>query len=362
MLHVVGLPHTPFDSVEASACAFTAKSVRLTWMLREIGRDFTVYWGGDKTPEPVNFVSILSTAQQEAFFGKYDPAELPVIHWELSRTYWQQFNNGVIQAIRERIQPGDWILLTGGAIHQPIVDAFPEYLCIEPGVGYGGICNRTFACFESYAWMHNRYGEYHIGDGRAFDAVIGNAVDPNEFTPGESHGYALFVGRLIHRKAPMFAAEIANKAGLKLKIAGAGMAHYEPGLLVATDGTRIEGDIDYVGVVHAEERSALYRHAEVLIVPTLYIGPWEGVHAEALMSDVGVVAPDYGVFTETLDRGFRYRYLSEALQCVERARSHRGQGIFRSRAIRDFSLETCTKQYAEWFDRLDLLKGKGFYA
>ena len=80
------------------------------------------------------------------------------------------------------------------------------------------------------------------------------------------------------------------------------------------------------------------------------------------MSDVGVVAPDYGVFTETLERQYRYRYLSEALQCVRKARGMRGKGKFRQEAIDRFSLQTCTKQYAEWFNRLDLLSGKGFYS
>lgn len=362
MIHIVGLPHTPFDSVNASTCAFTAKAVRMTWMFRSINRDFTVYWGGDSTPEPINYVPVLTTSEQHAFFGPFDQNTLPVIHWEHDKLYWKQFNARVIEAIRSRIQPGDWIALIGGAIHQPVVDAFPEYLCIEPGVGYGGICNRTFACFESYAWMHNRYGEYHIGDGRAFDTVIGNAVNPDEFTPGESHGYALFVGRLIQRKGPHVAVDIANRAGLHLKMAGAGVAEKRPGFIRATDGTIIQGDVEHVGAVSGEERSALYRHAEVLIVPTLYIGPWEGVHAEALMADVGVVAPDYGVFTETLPRQLRYRTMREAVAAVNVARKMRGLSIFRDDAIDSFSLKACSEKYEEWFKRLDTLSGDGWYA
>lgn len=360
-IHVVGLPHTPFDVDAASACAFTAKTVRFTWMLEALGRDFIVYWGGDSSKhyDQPRYQSIMSTSEQLASFGAYDPAVLPVIDWDINLPYWKEFNQRTIERIRAIIQPGDWIAATGGAIHQPVVDAFPNHLRIEPGVGYGGICQNTFACFESYAWMHDRYGAHYIGNGRAFDAVIPNAVDPMEFVPGESRGYALFVGRLIQRKAPNVAAEIAGRVGLPLKIAGAGALTVEPGKIVATDGTTILGNVEYCGSVNLQARTDLYSHAEVMLVPTLYIGPWEGVHAEALMSDVGVVAPDYGVFTETLPRELRYRTIGEAVRAVATAREMRGS--FREDAIKRFSLQKCTEMYDEWFKRLDLLSGEGWY-
>jgi glycosyltransferase involved in cell wall biosynthesis len=293
---------------------------------------------------------------QENYFGTFDPNALPNIEWRTDLPYWVEFNAACIAAIRERIEPGDIVASVGGAIQQEVVDAFCEtHTCIEPGVGYEGICRNTLCCFESYAWMHNRYGQYGIGDGRPFDAVIPNAVEPSAWSCADSDGYALFVGRLIWRKGPHVAEQIARVAGLPLIMAGGGVAEQSKGSVLATDGTLIRGDVTHIGAVSGEDRRWLYAHAEVLICPTLYIGPWEGVHAEAMMSGVGVVAPDYGVFTETLPAKMRYRTLEEAMHAVHYARVTRGPA-WRDQAIKRFSTETCTKMYDRWFDRLESLR------
>jgi len=357
MIHLVGLPHTQFDADEFSFCAFTAKSARLAPMLRSVGREVTVYWGGNKAD-----VSLLSIEEQNKYFDLYTSDDLPRIEWDANLSYWKTFHSRAIYEISRRIKPGDYIAVAGGAVSQEIVDYFKnDYTCVEPGVGYGGICRDTFCCFESYAWMHDRYGAYGIGDGRAFDTVIPNAVDPTKWSVMPSEGYALFVGRLIARKGPHAAAEIATKAGLKLLLAGGGVKHKEPGRITATDGTVIEGNVEHVGSFVGDARRELFAKAEVFICPTLYIGPWEGVHAESLMSGVSVVAPDYGVFTETLPKEYRYRNLKQALEAIEIARITRGEH-WREHAIRSFSTDACAQMYGEWFDRLDTLRnGRGWY-
>ena len=350
-IHLVGLPHTQFDDVHYSSCAYTAKAVRLARMLRMRGWDVTVYWGGDMAD-----VSLMSTERQIEYFGEYDPRQLPVIGWDSRSDYWQEFHLNALRELNQRLQPGDIIGLIGGSIAHELIDIFKrDYTIVEPGVGYEGIHMETFACFESYAWMHNRYGAYHIGNGRAFDAVIGNAVDPAEWDIASSKGYALFVGRLINRKGPHVAAQIANAAGLKLIMAGGGVAHQEPGKVIATDGTVIEGDVEHIGPVVGKDRRRLFAEAEVFICPTLYIGPWEGVHAEAMMSGIPVVAPDYGVFTETLPREHRYRTFRQAVRAVQEPFMPRGK-VWRGMAINQFGISVCADQYDEWFNRLLALR------
>lgn len=360
-VHLIGLPHTSFDDVAFSSCAFTAKAVRMNRMLRSRGIETVVYWGGD-----MGDVSLMSLNEQFSYFGAYDPAKLPVIEWDLNLQYWHDFNNRAIAQLRQRLDSGDLIALIGGSIAKPILDVFgSQFACLEPGVGYEGIFGSgTYACFESYAWMHNRYGAYGIGDGRSFDTVIPNAVDPAEWKMDQSDGYALFVGRLIARKGPHAAAQIAKAAGLKLVMAGGGVAHKEPGLVVATDGTRIEGDhVEHVGPVSGLARQELFAKAEVFICPTLYIGPWEGVHAEAMMSGVPVVAPDYGVFTETLPVEHRYRRLKDAVNAIQNPVHERGEE-WRNYAINLCGIENCADMYADWIDRIcSISDGRnGWYA
>jgi len=358
-IHLVGLPHTQFDDVNFSSCAFTAKAVRLARMLRSRGHDVTVYWGGDMAD-----VSALSCEQQERFFGKWDPNVLPVIEWDSRLDYWQLFHKNVFTELSQRLRPTDIIGFVGGSISHELIDHYKNtHTVTEPGVGYEGIHYDTFACYESYAWMHNRYGAYNIGNGRAFDTVIGNAVAPDEWRTASSKGYALFVGRLINRKGPHVAAQIANSAGLKLVLAGGGVAQASRSKIVATDGTIIEGDVEHVGAVTGEDRVKLFAEAEVFICPTLYIGPWEGVHAEAMMSGVPVIAPDYGVFTETLPTSHRYRMFNQAVNLVKNPTHERGQW-WRDHAISICGIEHCADLYDEWINRLLTLRDgrNGWYS
>ena len=328
-------------------------------MLRNAGHDVLVYWGGDRAD-----VSLMPVEEQEQFFGKWNPASLPVIDWKPQNPYWKVFHQRAISEITERVGPTDIIGFIGGCVAQEVIDVFKQtHTVIEPGVGYEGISPDTFACFETYAWMHNRYGACGIGNGRAFDTVIPNAVFPDEWYTSESRGYALFVGRLIQRKGPHVAAEIANAAGLKLLMAGGGVAHKEPGRIIATDGTVIKGDVEHVGPVVGEDRKRLFAEAEVLICPTLYIGPWEGVHAEAMMSGVPVVAPDYGAFTETLPVEYRYRNMSQAVKAVKRGQMTRGSE-WRRHAINLCGVDRCERMYDDWIDRLMSLRDgrKGWYS
>lgn len=352
MIHFVGLPHTEFDKVHFSSCAFTAKAVRTVEMLRAKGREVMVYWGSD-----------FGHDWQVKHFGEYSADNLPVIIWDDRLPYWSEFHRYCIARIEDEAEPGDIIAVVGGAVSQCIVDTFKDrYVVIEPGVGYEGLCRDTFACFESYAWMHNRYGAHGIGDGRAFDAVIPNAVDPADWSVADSDGYALFVGRLIARKGPHVAATISKAIGLPLVMAGGGVASNEPGRIVATDGTVVEGNhVTHIGSVGGEDRRWLFAHAEVLICPTLYIGPWEGVHAEALMSGVPVIAPDYGAFTETIPPQFRYRNLKQAVAAFHIGKPYRGEYL-RGHASRNFGIEKCAAMYDGWFERLEDLYGDGWYA
>lgn len=359
-LHLVGLPHTPFDAHIASSCAFTAKAVRTVGMWRQSGHDVTVYWGGG-----LGDVSCLSVLEQNQWFGEWDPTELPKVGWDSNLPYWQMFHRRAIDAIAERIQPGDIVAGLVGSIHQQVFDAFTAtHTCIEPGVGYEGLAAGTFACFESNAWMHHTYGRYGINDGRFFDTVIPNAVDPDDWDLGEDHGYALFVGRCIARKGIAVAADIADRAGLELKVAGAGVREVGHGYLVCADGTVARAEeITYVGAVTGDDRRKLFANASVLIMPTLYVEPYGNVHVEAMMSGVGCVTTDFGVFTETVPDGYRFRTMSEAVDAVHLARSSRGI-TWRDHAMSFAAPDICRAKYDRWFDRLASLRDgrNGFYS
>ncbi len=309
--------------------------------------------------EGVTLHSCLSNDERIKTFGEDDPNRLP--SWPTDEQS-AKFNYYVIELLKQYLQPHDLILLSMGWTHRPIFTAFPNYICCEPGVGYEGILT-NFCAFESYAWQHHVYAKKGIDDGRWFDAVIPNYFDPQDFPIlNKGNGdYLLFLGRIVQRKGPHIASEIARASGMKLIVAGAG------GKQVGKDIVAPEiivKDAEYVGPVNVEERSKLLAGARALIFPTTYIEPFGGTMVEANFAGTPVISSDWGAPTEIVQNGingFRFRTLSEAVQAVQDV------GGFDSLTIRDYahvrySLESVAPMFNRWFNQLQTLHGEGWYA
>lgn len=358
-IHLVGLPHTSLDDVTFSTCAFTTKAVRWIEILQDLDLDVVAYWGGGKTTATCEVVELLSEQERLDYFGPDVATVLPFIEWGEHAEYWRVFNHRARTEIGTRIKPGDLIAVWAGGAHQTVIDAFPDNTSIEPAVGYEGLARNTFACFESYAWMHHRYGAHNINDGRAFDAVIPNFVRPGDFYNELDAGYLLFIGRVSVRKGPHVAADIAERVGKPLVVVGAGGTDLGNGFIRADGGVEFAGD--YRGPVGPAERAKLMANASALIVPTLYIEPFGTVHVEGMMSGIPPIAPDYGVFTETIRQGitgFRYRTLQQAVDQVHLADRLSPETI-RQEAINRFSLKAVAPAFDEWLWRVRSVRESG---
>ena len=242
--HVVGLPHT--ETTKAySWCAYTQKVRKFCDMMSGLGHEVILYAGQNNEADAQVVVHITNP--------KNDPDNIPEFS-HLNPTF-KRFNNKVIKEIKlSGVEPRDFLCIIGGSSQQPIAAAFPEMMCVEYGVGYGG----TFApyrVFESYAWMHTVYGAHtggnaHDADGFFFDDVIPNYFDVREFEfVPEPQDYLFYIGRLIDRKGWRVAVEIAEQTGKRLLIAGAG----DPGPLPS--------HCTYMGVVDPGTRSVLLGNA-----------------------------------------------------------------------------------------------------
>ncbi len=150
--------------------------------------------------------------------------------------------------------------------------------------------------------------------------------------------------------------------GVKLKVAGQGIIEYSPGKIVSEEFT-IKGDVEYVGTVGLKERAELMSKARGVFVETQYIGPFEGVHAEAMLSGTPVLTTDWGVFCETVINGlngFRTRSFGETLWAAKECQKLDSNKI-REIAINRFSLDVVRYRYQEYFENLINLWGKGWY-
>jgi glycosyltransferase involved in cell wall biosynthesis len=279
-------------------------------------------------------------------------------------------NQRVQDAINQRIvrEEGNFVLLIAGWTQEPIARAvcgsnYRAPLAVEWGVGYLGIFTE-FCAFESYSHMHTVYMNHHpkIEDGRAFDAVIPNFFDPDDFhIASKRDSYLFFIGRVIQRKGVLAAAEIANRSGRKLIVAGPGPIEWSKGKIVAPEVT-ITGNVEYVGEVGFKARAELMAKAHAVIVPTQYIEPFGGVAVEAMLSGTPVIATDWGSFPEIVTRevGRRFRTLREGVAAVDDVSNMNPKRI-RRKAEERFGLVAVGRQFDRWFQSLDTLWHGGWY-
>lgn len=369
-LHLVALPHAHV-SRDVTVCAFTTKTAKFLTMMTDLGFEIVLY-GGEKSdvPPAVELVSLYSDEELKMFYGDYDANTLPIVagSWNANDFSYRTINARAIGEIGVRYQPGDIVLLTGGLAMKPIYEGLPQALAVEWAAGYSGVMlsdrsmERTpYVCFESTAWRHYMYGKWGVEDGRFYDTVIPNFFAPEEWSlHKEKEDYLCFVGRMIARKGPHIAAEIAKEMGMPIYFAGSGVQFASEGLIQCYDGTQLEGDVHYVGTVGVEERNELMGKARALLVPTTYIEPFGAVAVEGPLCGTPAVSTDFGAFVDTVPDELRFNTLAEGVQATKRAMELNPKKVRKAALVR-FSLDAVGPMYSEWFERLSTLWGSGWY-
>lgn len=328
--HVVSLPHTQLI-LEYSTCAYTMKVLKFQRMMSARGHEVITYQ---------------STPEQQREFGFNGPDDYLKIDFN-DPVIWPTFNARIIEQIKAKIQPEDFICVITGTPAQPIKDAFPDNLTVEFGVGYSGVMNPSFRVFESQAWRNFVYGKYNL-DGAFYDEVIPNYFDIEDFPEDRPEDYYLFVGRINANKGLNIAQDTCERLDRRLIVAGPGS---------------FSGYGEYVGIINPVKRGELMSKAIALFVPTLYIPPFEGVHIEANLCGTPVITTDFGVFTETVSNGFngyRCRNMAEFIEATRNV-EYLERSKIRKDAQYKYSLETIGRKYEDYFVRLSALYEDGFY-
>jgi glycosyltransferase involved in cell wall biosynthesis len=360
-LHLVGLPWTELTD-EFVTCAYTAKIVKAGQMLLDQGHEVFLYSGGRNDAACTEHIELFTTEERLAWFGEHDPnSTWGHVTWDPSSEPWRICNERAQYEILVRAQPHDLLLLTAGTAQEPLSASLPDLLACEPFVGYKGLWSERCA-FESHAWRHHVYGLKGIETGRHYDTVIPNFFDPDDFDVDDAGDELLFVGRLIERKGPHVAAEIAKATGRKLLVAGPGARSWGKDWIEG-DGIRIEGPVEYLGVLDKTARAEVMARAHALIAPTLYIEPFGGVAVEAMLSGTPVVATDFGAFTETVVEGvsgWRFSTLAEGVTAVDLCADLDAYDI-RDYALNRYSLDAVGPLFTHWFENLHTLWSEGWY-
>jgi glycosyltransferase involved in cell wall biosynthesis len=362
--HVVSLPHTQVTK-EYLPCAYTQKIRNFCIMMKSLGHEVILYASEDTDIEVDELVTCITKEEQQKHFGHNDwKKDFFDISWDSNLPYWQIMNNRAALEIKKRAAKKDFVALIGGYCQKPIADQMPEMMSVEIGIGYKGVFS-PYKVFESYAWMHYVYGLQKFEVGQAYDSVIPNYFDPNDFPfSEEKEDYFLFIGRMITRKGAHIAAEATGRMGMKLKMAGQGVLSRDNGILKSPE-LELSGDhLEHVGTVGVKERGELMSKAKAVFVLTQYIGPFEGVAVEAMMSGTPIITTDWGCFTEyNIDgvTGFRTRTLAEIMEAMKNV-DKLDYAKIREYAINNFSMDRVKYQYQAYFEQLYELWKDGWYS
>ncbi|MDA1062181.1 MAG: glycosyltransferase family 4 protein [Chloroflexi bacterium] len=191
-------------------------------------------------------------------------------------------------------------------------------------------------------------------------ATIHHGIEMAEFAVQSARGdYLLFFGRIHPDKGTVEAIEVAERAGLPLRIAGIiqDAEYFERLVEPRLDGDRVR----YLGPVAREQRGALLGGARALLHLINFDEPFGFSVVEAMACGTPVIAHPRGSMRELIqdgENGYLVGSLDEAVAAVARSQQLDGLAVRASVEAR-FSAERMVDAYLEAYLRVvELHRGK----
>jgi glycosyltransferase involved in cell wall biosynthesis len=152
--------------------------------------------------------------------------------------------------------------------------------------------------------------------------TIHHGIDPSPYTvPDGKREYLSFLGRIAPTKGTHVAIEIAEKAGIPLKIAGEiqpiNKQYWEAKVKPHVDGKFIE----YVGAVGMEDKVDLLGKSRAMLFPVQWDEPFGLVMIEAMACGTPVLALPGGSVAEVVKEGVSGNVRNTAAELAECART-----------------------------------------
>jgi glycosyltransferase involved in cell wall biosynthesis len=356
--HILGLPHT-VTSKEYVACAYTQKVLKFAQGMTRRGHEVLHYGHEDSQLECAEHISVVGNDDLAKAYGSHDWRKT-FFKFDVNDHAYQTFYRNAIREAGKRKLKNDFILPFWGSGVRPVVDAHPDMIAVEPGIGYAGGHWCRWKVFESYAIYHAYCGMQSVGNCRQdwYEVVIPNYFDPEDFVyrgNDEKEDYFLYLGRVYGGKGCDIAFQAAERAGVRLVVAGQ-----------KEEGYQLPDHVEYVGYADVEKRKQLMSKARASFVPSQYVEPFGGVQVENLFSGTPTITTDWGSFAENNLHGitgYRCRTMGDFVDAVKAIQ----QGKIKSEDCRlfanNFSIDSVMPLYEKYFqDILDVYEGKGWYA
>jgi glycosyltransferase involved in cell wall biosynthesis len=175
----------------------------------------------------------------------------------------------------------------------------------------------------------------------------GLPADLCRFAPRAAGGYLVFLGRICPEKRPDYAIEIAQRAGLELKIA----AKVDPVDQAYFDAVirplLCDPLVEYMGEIGDADKAALLGGARALLFPIEWPEPFGLVMIEAMACGTPVIAYRRGSVPEVLEdglTGFVVDDIEEAVVAVAQL-ERLDRGLVRARFERRFTAQRMAHDY-----------------
>lgn len=357
-LHVLAVPHTA-STKDYTVCAFTQKVINFCKMYKEQGMHVIHYGHENSNVVCDEHVTVMTQKVLDDTYGIYDWKNLG-LRFEMGDIVQQTFNKNAIEEIAKRKQPGDIILCFFGNAQKPVCDAHSDMICCEPSIGYPSQF-APYKVYESYAVMHGLQGPEKVSTAeyKFYDVVIPSGFDLSEFEFREKKDdYFLMCGRMVWSKGVDIAAQVCERLGVKLILAGTSFGPQDCNL-----GPEWPKHVEYVGYADVEKRKKLMAGAKGLFCPTIYNEPFGYVAIEAMLSGTPVITVDWGAFTETVQHGvtgYRCRTFEQFLWAAKNIDTISPKAC-REWAEKNYNFQKIGKMYKEYFESLKNLSVQGWY-
>jgi 2-polyprenyl-3-methyl-5-hydroxy-6-metoxy-1,4-benzoquinol methylase len=349
-LHLIGIFHTQHTQ-SYSHCAFTGKALRFPKMMQGQGYEVIEYSNAGSEGGADEYITMLDAAEFNTLF-KRSSTDFHGNDATVGSAAHQLFEQRLIPALRERLQPQDIICHPFGHAHQQLMAEFPSHQHVETGIGYPTLMPNSFRIFESYAWMHYHQGKENR-NGKNYEWVVPNYYDLNDWEPSYEPGqYLAFLGRITTLKGIDTIKALADYSPWPIVLHGQG----DP-------SPWSHPNIEYRGPIIGTARSDFLRNARALLAPTVFTEPFCGMAVEAMLCGTPVVSVNYGAMTETVTEGimgYKCHTLQDWIDGINNA-GNLDRRTIASIARNQWSLEACGRRYDKIFCQLNDLYRRGWY-
>ena len=386
---VVGLPHTVTHDL-FSACAFT-KHISLFCKGMK-ARGHKIYHYGNYGAK-VDADGIIDVTSKKFVLDTIGDIRDKKVHDEmyadkhLSEIDNRTYHMALASALRQDVEPDDYIILSYGTFMEDIVSRIEDIqhlpvFIVESTIGYLDSWRAPYKIFESESvrswnrsqwnqnwrlWAENAEdGDYppsyavHECTPQFTDDTINTFIDTDHFDYEENkEDYFLYLGRLIPSKGLKMAVDVCERIGAKLIVAGQG------DFLDACDRQEVPDFVELVGHADIKMRRKLMSKAKGGFVLTNYSEHGGNVIHEYGLSGTPVICTAWGSFTHSVLHNKTGYLIQDAAECEWAARNIDKIESWRCRKWQmNYTIDRTMIKFERYFERIKNIwyNGKDPYA